>query len=167
MTYNKSPNLHDAWREEVERFEWNYADFEIAQCANLADELELFNIEANEDEEFLNKIEEWNGFVMDYKLWLAIEQCCYQSVLLPMGQRELRVSTCPPDMLCHLSYFFSRCPAHVKHHLALSYWVVVRVDRARRTGNPDWGPETATPRTPFHDTVFFHPPKLQFPNYAR
>ena len=167
MKYNEHPTIEDAWRDEVERFEWDDADFEIAECASLADELELYSIQASEDDEFLDKIDKWNGFIMEYQLWLALEQCCYQGVLLPMGQRELRVKTCPPDMLGHLSYFFSRCPAHVKHHIALTYWVVIRVDRARRTGNPDWRPERAPPRSQFHDTVFFRPPKLTFRKYAR
>jgi hypothetical protein len=165
--FNDNPTIEDAWWDEIERFELDYADYEVAGCATLADELEVFNIQANEDDDFLDKIEDWNGFIMDHHLWLALEQCCHESVLLPMGQREFRVKTCPSETLRHLSYFFSRCPAHVKHHLALTYWVVVRLERARRTGSPEWRPNKPPPRNPFHDTVFFRPPKLKFRNYAR
>jgi hypothetical protein len=167
MKYNDHPTIQDAWLDEVERFEWSAEDFEIADCAELADELELSRIMADKDDTFVDKMAEWHDYIMDYSLWLPLEQCCYEGVLLPMGQRELRVQTCPTDMLGHLSYFFSRCPAHVKHHLALAYWVMVRADRARRTGNPDWRPESAPPRSPHHDTVFFRPPILKFRNYAR
>ena len=41
--------------------------------------------------------------------------------------------------------FFKLCRAQVKHHLVLMHYVVVRIDRSRRTENPEWRPETAQP----------------------
>ena len=41
--------------------------------------------------------------------------------------------------------FFKLRRAQVKHHLVLMHYVVVRIDRSRRTENPEWRPETAQP----------------------
>jgi hypothetical protein len=167
VKYDDHPTIQDTWLDEAERFEWNDADQDIADCAVLADELAVYAIMVQSDETFWDSMSEWDCFIMENNLWLPLEQCCYQGVLLPMGQRELRVKTCPPEMLGHISYFFSRCPVHVKHHLALRYSVMVRADRGRRSGNPDWRPDTAPPRPPYYDTVFFRPPILTFRDYAR
>ena len=167
MKFNDNPTIEDAWRDELERFDCGPGDFDTASCAELADELEAFNIQALADPNFYDTLYEWDCFILEHSLWLSLEQCCNDGVLLPMGQRELRVKTCPREMLNQLAYFFSHCPAHVKHHLALMYWVVVRIDRARRTGSPEWRPDKASARSPYHDTVFFRPPVLTFRNYAR
>lgn len=167
MKYNDNPTIQDAWLDEAERFEWDEADHVIADCAELADELEVYAIMADTDENFWGSMFDWDCFIMEYNLWLPLEQCCYEGVLLPMGQRELRVKTCPSEMLGHLSYFFSRCPIHVKHHLALRYWTMVRSDRGRRTGNPFWSAESTPALTPKFGTDFFRPPILTKRNYTR
>ena len=167
MKYNDSPTLEDAWWDEIDQFDCNAADFDTASCADLADELDLFRVQALADPNFDDTLYEWDCEIVEYSLWLPIEQCCHEGVLLPMGQREKRVKTCPQELRSHLSSFFENCPPHVKHHLALMYWVVVRIDRARRTGSPEWKPEKAPPRSPYHDTVFFRPPVLKYRNYAR
>ena len=167
MKFNDNPTIEDAWWDEVERFECDPEDFDTASCAELADELEVFNIQALADPNFLDTFCDWDEFVCEHTLWLPLEQCCHDGMLLPMGQRELRVKTCPIELRNWLGYFFGHCPVHVKHYLALTYWVVVRIERARRTGSPEWRPETAPPRSPYHDTVFFRPPVLTFRNYAR
>ena len=41
--------------------------------------------------------------------------------------------------------FFKLCRAQVKHHLVLMHYVVVGIDRSRRTDNPEWRPKTAQP----------------------
>lgn len=166
MKYNDHPTLEDAWLAEVEEFGFDDDDLRAAECADLADELDLFRIQALADPNFYDTLSEWDCYILEHSLWLPLEQCCNDGVLLPMGQRELRVKTCPQEMRDRLGYFFGHCPVHVKHHLALMYWVVVRIDRARRTGSAEWRPETAPPRSPFHDTVFFRPPKLTVRKYT-
>lgn len=167
MKYNDNPTIQDSWWAEVAEFGFEDEDFQTAACAELADELDVFRIQAQADPNFDDTLYEWDCYLVEHDLMLALEQCCHEGVLLPMGQRELRVKTCPQEMRDHLGYFFGHCPVHVKHHLALMYWVVVRIDRARRTGSPEWRPEKAQPRLPHHDTVFFRPPVLTFRNYAR
>lgn len=82
------------------------------------------------------------------------------------GKRTLRVQSCSAEMLRHLSWFFEVSPAHVKHQMALMYYVITRSERARRTGSPEWRPETAIPRSPLEDTVFFRPPMLTMRKYT-
>lgn len=166
MKYNDNSTIEDAWLAEIDAVGFDEEDFRTAQCAELAVELDLFRIQALADPNFDDTLYEWDGYVVEHGLWLPLEQCCNDGVLLPMGQRELRVKTCPLEMRDRLGYFFGHCHAHVKHHLALMYWVVVRIDRARRTGSAEWRPETTPPRSLFHDTVFFRPPKLTVRKYT-
>ncbi len=97
---------------------------------------------------------------------LPLEQSCHEGVLLPTGQRAIRLETCPEVLLGKLRWFFELCPSHVKSRLALDFYLLVRIDRARRTGNPDWRPQTALP-APEEDRAFFRPPVLKFRDYAR
>ncbi|MEI8325122.1 MAG: hypothetical protein WCH44_07090 [Betaproteobacteria bacterium] len=166
MKPNDKTILADAWIAELERYEYDDEDFLTARCAELAEELDLFRIQALADLNFRNSFDDWDDYIQVHNLWLPLEQCCHDGVLLPMDQRALRVKSCPEEVLSRLRWFFSFCPAHVRHRLALTYWVVVRIERARRTGNPEWRPATAEPRSPFHDTVFFRPPVLTVRKYT-
>ena len=159
-------DLGDLWRAEIERWEYDEDCIDAAKCAELADELDLYRIQALADPNFGASYYEWDEFILENHIWLPLEQCCCDGVLLPMDQRSLRVRTCPRDLRRALGRFFEVCPAHTKHHLALSYYVQVRADRARRTGSPEWRPETAEPYPPFHDTVFFRPPRLVVRKYS-
>lgn len=153
------------WHAEADRFEYNEADWDAAECAELADELIHHTIAAQEDPEFEELIVEWNGYVDEYNLRLALEQSCHEGVLLPTDQRAIRLRSCPEDMLQPLRWFFLRCPRHVRSHLAMYNYVVMRSERARRTGSPEWRPETAEPAP--EERCFFRPPVLKFRNYAR
>ena len=165
--FNDNPTIEDAWWAEVEEYGFDDEDFRTAACAELADELDLFRIQALADPNFHDTMYGWDCYIVEHSLWLPLEQCCNDGVLLPKGQRELRVKSCPLEIRGYLGYFFGHCPAHVKHSLALIYWVVVRIDRARRTGSPEWRPEKAPPRSAFHDTVFFRPPLITVRKYNR
>jgi hypothetical protein len=160
------PTIQDAWIAETERFEYDWDYFETANSAELADELELYRIQALADPNFDTSYCEWDLYILESEIWLALEQCCSEGVLLPMDQRALRVKTCPDKLLRPLGRFFEVCPQHVKHHLALTYYLVVRIERARRTGRADWSPHTAQPRDPMEGTVFFRPPKLTVRRYT-
>lgn len=156
--------LSDLWWAEIERFSVDERHFSAAECALLADELDVYSIQASADDNFDETLYEWDCYIVEHSLWLALEQSCYQTVLLPADQRALRVKTCPEEMLTRLRWFFELCPVHVKHHLALMYYVVVRIDRAERTGSPEWRPETAQPAK--EDSAFFRPPTLKIRKYS-
>ena len=153
------------WQDEASRFEYDGQDLETVECAELADELWHHRIMADEDPNFPDELDEWHDYIYEKDILLPLEQSCHQGVLLPTGQRAIRLESCPEMMLSHLRWFFELCPTHVKSHLALRIYVLVRLDRARRTGNPDWRPETAPP--PAEESVFFRPAALKFRNYAR
>ena len=140
MSQHTLTEIHRAWLEEAYNVEWDSSAIDAADCAELADELALFALMAEEDESYWEKFAEWEDYILSHNLWLPLEQCCHEGVLLPMEQRELRIMSCPPEMLVSLGHFFHYCPAHVMHRLALNYWVMVRAGRAEQTGSPDWRP---------------------------
>ena len=157
----------DVWWLEIESFSFDDSAFRAAECAELAEELDLYRVQALTDVGFEQSLYDWDCFVVENSLWIPLEQSCHDGVLLPMDQRALKVKTCPEDVLSKLRWFFEICPAHVKHHLALMYYVAVRVDRARRTGSPEWRAATAELSLPIHDSAFFRPPLLTVRKYGR
>jgi len=144
--FNDNPTVEDAWWDELELVEWGPDDYDTVDCAELADELVAFKVMADADPGFLDSLVSWDEYICEHTIWLLLEQCCHQGVLLPEGQIELRVMTCPRELRDSLGFFLGRCPAHVKHHLALQYWLLVRIDRARRTGSPEWRPSSQSSR---------------------
>lgn len=151
--------------DEAARFECNDDDLHTVECADLADELWHHSVMADEDPDFQQELDEWHDYIYQKDILLAIEQSCYQGMLLPTGQRAIRLESCPELMLSHLRWFFELCPIHVESYLVLRMYVLVRLDRARRTGNPDWRPDTALPAP--DEPVFFRPATLKFRNYSR
>lgn len=153
------------WLDEAARFECDDDDLDTVECAELADELWHHRIMADEDPNFQEELSEWHDYIYEKDILLPLEQSCYQGVLLPTGQRAIRLESCPELMLSHLRWFFELCSSHVKSHLALRIYVLVRLDRARRTGDPDWRPETAPSSE--EESVFFRPAALKLRNCAR
>lgn len=74
-------HLVDRWRVEIEQFEPCETDFDAAECAELAPELDLHRAMADEDDDFLDTYGEWEVFVWEHELWLPLEQCCSEGVL--------------------------------------------------------------------------------------
>jgi len=153
------------WVEEAERYQFVDGDDETVGCAELADELAWHEEVADDDPEYHQELVEWTEYVYEHELLLPIEQSCHDGVLLPTDQRAIRLESCPERMLRPLRWFFELCPAHVKSRICLDFFLLVRIDRARRTGSPDWRADKATPNPEPH--AFFTPPRLKFRNYAR
>ena len=167
MAYvSKQEQLGHLWLAEAARFEYDQDDWEAAECADLAEELAHHEVLALVDPDFDDKLGHWHSFIEEYELRLPLEQSCYEGILLPLGQRAIRIQSCPESMRYPLFRFFKECPAYIASYVALYNSVLVRVDRARRTGNPDWRPASAQP-APETDRAFFRPPVLKFRNYAR
>lgn len=169
MQKTTAEKISSLWSEELEKtfdaiFEWEIHS--AASCANLPEDLSDFSTEAEEDPDFKDDLEDWVNYVWEKGLWLALEQACDEAgVLLPYPNRGDRLKTCPEEWGHHLHFVFSECSDYVQAHLALYFFTLVRIERARRTGNPHWSPETAVPNPEEH--AFFTPPKLKFRNYAR
>ena len=153
------------WLAEADRYFPTDEEWEVATCAELADGLWYHQLAAAEDPNFEDELTEWDLFVFEKNLRLPLEQSCHQGVLLPLGHRAMRLVSCPESMMNPLRFFFSDCPRHIQAYLALYNYVAVRLDRAKRTGNPEWRPETALPAPGEH--AFFRPPVLRPRNYAR
>lgn len=162
---SKQAQFGPLWLQEAAHFRYDDADQLTAECADLAEELEHLEIMALSDESFYDKWEEWETYIYQNDLALALEQSCYQGILLPTDQRALRLESCDENMLSKLRWFFELCPAHVKAYLALHFYLLVRIDRARRTGKPDWKPANAIPEP--DAPVFFRPSLLKARSYAR
>lgn len=163
---SKQAQFKHLWFAEAERYEYDDRDEETIGCAELADELWHHELLAEEDPDYFEELDEWTTYVYGHDLLLPLEQSCYQGVLLPSGQRAVRLESCPETLLRPLRWFFEYCPRHVKSRIALNFYLLVRIDRARRTGNPDWRPSSAIP-APEDDRAFFRPQLVKFRNYAR
>lgn len=140
IEFTDSSDIEDAWREEIDRFACEPADWDAADLTALADELDLYRVQASADPNFDATFVEWYEYLWANNLWLALEQCCHDSVLLPKGQRELRVLTCTAKTRDKLGYLLGHCPIHVLNHIALHNWTLVRIERIRRTGSAAWRP---------------------------
>lgn len=148
------------------RFEYNGDDIRtVDECAQLADELWHHAVMADEDPDFIDELVEWTDFVWEHGLMLPLEQSCHEGVLLPTDQRAVRLQSCPESLLRPLRWFFEECPRHVKSNIARDFYLLVRMERARRTGSPEWRPATAQPAE--EERAFFRPAVLTFRNYAR
>jgi hypothetical protein len=132
--------LARSWDDEVQACEFEPRDWDAADCAELADELRYLEILADADNRFEEQWTDWHAFVFEKAIWLPLEQSCNEGVLLPREQRVLRLASCPESLLQPLRWFFRLCPAHVQARVALETFVIVRSERARRTGCSDWRP---------------------------
>ena len=54
--FNDNPTEKDAWLDEIDEFAPEDRHFEAADCAELADELDLFRIQAEADDAFWDTI---------------------------------------------------------------------------------------------------------------
>lgn len=153
------------WLEETEKYECRDEDVDVVNCSELAEELAWHEDLALDDDGYNEDLCEWTEYVYQHDLMLPIEQSCYEGVLLPVEQRAIRLESCPESLLRPLRWFFELCPEHVKSRIALDFYLLIRIDRARRTGNPDWSPKAAQPKPEPH--AFFTPQVLKFRNYAR
>ncbi len=153
------------WLAEAERCYPTDDEWDVASCAEIADELWHHKLAADSDLDFEGELLEWDIYVFQHDLRLPLEQCCHEGMLLPLDQRAMRLVSCPESMMNPLRFFFAECPTHLQSYLALYNYVAVRLDRAKRTGSPDWFPKSASPAP--EEPAFFRPPLLRFRNYAR
>lgn len=156
----------DPWQAEADAFGAGVEsrDFEVAEAAELPDELGVHAEAADEDPEFQKELDEWFEHLMtddDQTLLLALEQSCHMGVLLPWDMRGVRLATLPSTTLAALHRLIEACPRHVLVHLAhFGYWLL-RSERARRRGSPEWSPSLPLPPVPWwqQDPPAFKPMK--------
>lgn len=91
---SKQQQFGHLWIAEVERFEYDDADWATVACADLADELWHHRIAAVEDPDYQTELDEWTDFVYEHQLMLPLEQSCHERVLLPTsspGSRSISI----------------------------------------------------------------------------
>lgn len=140
----------DPWFAEADAFADGVepGDFEVAEAAELPDELLAHAEAAALDPTFGQELDEWFEHLMtddDQTLMLALEQSCHLGVLLPWDMRGVRLATLPAVTLAALHRLLEACPRHVLVHLAHYVHWLIRSERARRRGSPEWSPSAPLP----------------------
>ena len=143
----------DPWHAESDAFADGVepGDFEVAEAAEPPDELEDAADAAALDPDFDRELDEWLDHLLtddDQTLMLALEQSCHLGVLLPWDMRGVRLATLPPGTLAALHRLLEACPRHVLVHLAHYVYWLMRSERARRRGSPEWSPSMPMPPVP-------------------
>jgi hypothetical protein len=141
----------DPWEVEAELIELNERDFDIAYSARwCGDDLEeegdftyTWDDLSGEDlEEFI----EWLDVLLENACsLLALEQSCYEGELLSWDMRAVRLASAPGPALRRLHLLWDSVSSEVRSALAFYVYWLVRADRARRTGKPDWSPRDPMP----------------------
>lgn len=129
------------WLREINEFNFEDRDFDVGLASTWPDEHDLYRVMAELEDDFWGKVESWNLYLVEHELWLPLEQCCHDGVLLPWDMRLERLKTCPAELMEPLLHMFRACPPHVLHRLATIYFHTLRSDRVRRTGCLEWTPE--------------------------
>jgi hypothetical protein len=129
-----------AWVIESEAFEYDQEDFDTAELADWPDELALFEVMANEDIDFEDRLQEWIAFVIENEIWLVLEQSSDQGILLPPEMMHIRLAACPENLLAPFHNLLRACPLHVLHQLVRTFFYAVRIDRVNRGSSADWRP---------------------------
>lgn len=135
----------DPWHAEAEAFAEHQdgGDWDVAASAELPTELQHHALAAELDPGFEDAFSEWLDYLVDadeHTLMLAIEQSCNDGVLLPWGMRAVRLESLPAHTLARLHWLLGACPRHVLVHLVLYVYWLMRSERARRRGSPEWSP---------------------------
>lgn len=146
----------DPWDAEAEAITAGMEgrDYDVANAADLPAELIGHAEAADADPDFEQQFAEWLEYLHDWHdcgLMLAMEQSCHEGILLPWDMRGRRLETLPDDLLARLHRVFDDCPRHVLVHLVHYVYWLVRSERARRRGSPDWSPNLAMPPPPIDD----------------
>lgn len=135
----------DRWYEEADAMGdgLEVRDFEMADCSELPHRLFHHTTAAQADPEFQREYREWFEYIFegdDQCLLLVIEQSCTDGELLPWDMRAVRLQSAPPTVLSQWHWMLGACPRHVLVHLANYVFWLVRSERARRLGSPNWSP---------------------------
>jgi hypothetical protein len=129
----------EAWRIEGESVlcGLDCEVYELADCVELPDELEVQATLADCDPGHEENWDEWFEFIHNSDLLLPVEQSCNsEGLLLPWDMRGVRLWTLPADLLSKLHLFFDECPRHTQALLVNHVFWLVRFERVRRLGSP-------------------------------
>jgi len=91
---------------------------------------------------------------------LVLEQCCDKDgLLLPWDMRGVRLRSAPPEGIADVHFLWEFCQREVYIKLTQRVFWMVRSERARRRGTPEWSPKDSLPRLK-EEPAFFRPSRL-------
>jgi hypothetical protein len=158
----------DPWFAEADAMEIRANDFDVADSAELPAELSPHALAAELDPDFCPEFNEWLEWLAeDATVLLTLEQCSAEGVLLPWDMRGARLQTAPQQAIDRLHWFWDHCPKHLYVYLSHYVFWLVRAERARRRGTPDWSPRSALPPPIEEERAFFRPSLLVTRPYGR
>ena len=153
----------DPWKAEAESIEFDERDLDVAYAAELPSELTHHEIAADADEDFDDEFDEWLQTLSgseDQVALLALEQSCDEDgMLLPWDMRGVRLWSAPPEAVSALHLFWDTCPLHVAAHVTHHVYWLIRAERAKRRGKPEWSPRHSLPPAQ-EERAFFRPSAL-------
>lgn len=141
----------EAWYAEANAIAYDWGDVDVADAAELPDDVMDTISAADDDPNFQTEYDEWLEHVLggdDQALTLAIEQCSDNGVILPPDLRGTRLQTAPLELQHRLDRFLIFCPPYVAVYVMHWVYWLVRSERTRRRGNPHWHPRLPLPPTP-------------------
>jgi hypothetical protein len=160
-------DVPDPWYAEADSTQLCASDFDVADCAELPAELGHHQIAADLDLDFDYEFDEWLEWLgEDAAALLVLEQCSTEGVLLSWDMRGARLLTAPPESIARLHWFWDHCPRHLYVYLSHYVYWLVRAERARRRGTPDWSPRSALPPPVEEERAFFRSPRLVTRRYG-
>lgn len=145
-----------------------FEHYAAARCADgLPDELLDLQVQAEDDEDFEDLLEEWEHFVGENHIWVLLEQSCDDAVMLPEELIYERVKDCPREWLAAFETLLQQCPVHVLAYLTQRHYLAVRMDRADRYGKPEWRPSDGPFSNPEWEDSSWKKASFVTRNYAR
>ncbi len=158
------PKARNPWHAEGAAIDFDDCDFDVAHAAELPDELSAHGIAAAADADFDDEFWDWFGALYEPEeqiVLLALDQSCDEGILLPWDMRGVRLWSAPPEAISKLHWFWDKCPRHIAAYVAhYNYWLV-RAERARRRGSPEWSPRHPLPPVE-EEHAYFRPSTLVF-----
>lgn len=135
--------LHKAWFVEAEAIEEDDDDRAVGLAADLPNEVDDVLCDIGLDPDFQAVWYEWDCFIFQRYLRLALERASEDGVLLGSDLRATRLQTCSQPMIDGLKVFLAECPEHVQVALISYNFHVVRSERMKRLGRIKWNPVAA------------------------
>lgn len=142
-----SEQVQQCWTDEARRISFAAVDAEVADAAQLPASCWEAKEWASIDKQFEVRLAERMDFVLARPLLcLAIEQCSRHGELSPAVWREARLASAAESVGVALQSLIDNCERSVLTYVVHRVHWMVRSERSRRTGCPDWSASRAARR---------------------
>lgn len=142
-----------AWGLEANAIAIEPADWDVARATNFAGPLLDALVDVGVDTDFKAGYRKWSVHVeSNPPLLLAVEQACQRGAFASVVWREKRLATAPVALRAAFHSFMNECAPVVAALIAHVYFRVVRAERVRRAGSPNWSPKGERRAPPRRDS---------------